>query len=131
GDHGGGQPTLGRVAEELNKDWGPKGIHVYYIGDLYYKEKDVMKEYLPKHGMPLDEHAGTDDVSEMLYLEKMVNDDSPKWIRPGKLVNSKEGDGTGVVGDQTKGTLEMGKMFTDAKISFAVAQIKQLIAAGK
>jgi len=25
----------------------------------------------------------------------------------------------------------MGKMFTDAKISFAVAQIKQLIAAGK
>src|SRR5262249_23268587 len=76
GDHGGGQATLGKVAEEMNKEWGPKGIHVYYIGDLYYKEKDVMKEYLPKHGMPVDAHAGTDDASEMLYVEKMVNGDS-------------------------------------------------------
>lgn len=61
----------------------------------------------------------------------MVNDDSAKWIRPGKLVNSKESDGTGVDGDQTKATLDLGKMFTDAKISFAVAQIRQLIAAEK
>jgi hypothetical protein len=59
-------------------------------------------------------------------VDKMVNGDSPKWIRPGKLVNSKESDGTGVDGDQTKATLEMGKMFTDT-----VAQIRQLIAAGK
>ena len=85
-------------------------------------------EYLQKHGIPVDSHTGTDDTSEVLYVDKMVNGDSPKWIRPGKLVNSKESDGTGVDGDQTKATLEMGKMFTDAKISFAVTQIKQLIA---
>jgi creatinine amidohydrolase len=42
-DHGGGQSTLGKTAEEMNKEWGPKGIHVYYIPDLYYKEKDLMK----------------------------------------------------------------------------------------
>lgn len=131
GDHGGGQSTLAKVAEELNKEWGAKGIHVYYIGDLYYREKDFMKEYLQKRGIPYDVHAGTDDASELLYVDKMVNGDSPKWTRSGKLVNSKEGDDTGVVGDQTKATLEMGKLFTDAKISFAVAQIKQLIAAGK
>jgi creatinine amidohydrolase len=131
GDHGGGQSTLAKVAEELNNEWGPKGIHVYHIGDLYYKEKDFMKEYLQKHGIPLDSHAGTDDTSEVLYVDKMVNGDSPKWIRPGRLMNSKESDGTGVDGDQTKATLEMGKMFTDAKVSFAVAQIRQLIAAGK
>ena len=34
-------------------------------------------------------------------------------------------------GDPTKATLDMGKMFTDAKVSFAVTQIKQLIAAGR
>jgi creatinine amidohydrolase/Fe(II)-dependent formamide hydrolase-like protein len=61
----------------------------------------------------------------------MVNGETAKWIRPGKLINGHEGDGTGVIGDQTKGTVELGKMFTDAKVSLAVEQIKQLIAAGK
>ena len=128
GDHGGGQSTLAKVAEGMNKEWGPRGIHVYYIPDLYRKEKEFMKEQLQKQGLPVDKHAGTDDTSEVLYVDKMVNGDNTKWIRPSKLVNSKESDGTGVDGDQTKATLEMGKMFTDAKISFAVAQIKQLIA---
>lgn len=131
GDHGGGQSTLGKVAEELNKDWGPSGVHVYYIPDLYYKEKDLMKEYLGKRGIAIDNHGGTDDTSEIMYIDKMVNGDSPKWVRPDKLVNGKADDGTGVNGDQTKATLEMGKMFTDAKVSLAVTQIRQLIAAGK
>ena len=131
GDHGGGQSTLAKVAEELNKEWGPKGIHVHYVPDLYYKEKDLMKDYMAKHGLPLDSHAGTDDTSEVLYVDKMVNGNSPRWIRPDKLVNSKGNDGSGVNGDQTKATLELGKMFTEAKISLAVAQIRQLIAAGK
>jgi creatinine amidohydrolase len=131
GDHGGGQSTLEKVAHEMDREWAPSGIHVYYIPDLYYKEKDFMKEYLQKHGLPVDSHAGTDDTSEVMYVDKMVNDGSPKWIRPGKLVNSRGDDGTGVNGDQTKATLEMGKIFTDAKVSFAVKQIRQLIAAGK
>jgi creatinine amidohydrolase len=131
GDHGGGQSTLEKVAHEMDHEWAPSGIHVYYIPDLYYKEKDFMKEYLQKHGLPVDSHAGTDDTSEVMYVDKMVNDGSPKWIRPGKLVNSRGDDGTGVNGDQTKATLEMGKVFTDAKISFAVKQIRRLIAAGK
>jgi creatinine amidohydrolase len=131
GDHGGGQSTLEKVAQEMDKEWGRNGIHVYYIPDLYYKEKAMMEDYLPKHGLPIDSHAGTDDTSEVLYIDKMVNGGSPKWIRPDKLVNSKGDDNTGVSGDQTKATLEMGKVFTDAKISLAVAQIKQLVAAGK
>src|SRR5262249_21512119 len=36
GDHGGGQQTLKKVAEGLNAEWSPKGVHVYYIPDLYY-----------------------------------------------------------------------------------------------
>jgi creatinine amidohydrolase len=130
-DHGGGQSGLAKLASEMNKEWGPRGIHVYYIGDLYNKEKDLMEDYLPKHGLPVDYHAGTDDTSELMYIDKIVNGDSPKWIRPPKLVKSKGDDGTGVNGDQTKATLEMGKLFTDAKVSLAVNEIKQLIAAGK
>lgn len=131
-DHGGeAQTRLAKAAEEMNKEWAPKGIHVYYIPDLYFKEKEVMKEYMKKHGLPVDLHAGTGDTSEVLYVDKMVNGSSPKWVRPGKLVNAREEDGNGVDGDQTKGTADLGKMFTDAKVSFAVTQIKQLIATGK
>jgi creatinine amidohydrolase/Fe(II)-dependent formamide hydrolase-like protein len=131
-DHGGpAQSQLAKVAEKMNQEWSAKGIHVYYIPDLYYKEKDVMKEYMLKHGLPFDSHAGTDDTSELMYVDKMVNGESPKWIRPANLVNAHEGDGTGVDGDETKATVALGKMFTDAKVSFAVNQIKQLIAAGK
>jgi creatinine amidohydrolase len=131
-DHGGAaQSQLAKVAETMNKEWSPKGIHVYYVPDLYFKEKDVMKEYMQKHGLPIDSHAGTDDTSELKYVDKMVNGKSPKWIRSAKLINGRQGDGTGVDGDETKATLELGKMFTEAKVSFAVSQIKQLIAAGK
>jgi len=127
-DHGGGaQSQLAKVAENMNREWAPMGIHVYYVPDLYYQEKEVMKEYMHNHGLPLDAHAGTDDTSELLYIDKMVNGRSAKWIRRDKLVNSHEGDGTGVDGDQTKATLELGKMFTDAKVTFAVKQIRGLI----
>ena len=130
-DHGGkAQSQLGQVAKALNSEWGPKGIHVYYIPDLYFKEKEVMKEQLQKLGIPEDKHAGTDDTSELKYIDKMVNGNSSKWVDSHKLVKGHEGDGSGVDGDQTKATLALGKLFTDAKVSFAVNQIKEFVAAG-
>jgi creatinine amidohydrolase len=130
-DHGSGQETLGKVAAQLNTDFGSRGVHVYHIPDLYYKEKDLMRDYLPKHNLPLDNHGGTDDTSEVLFIDRTVHGSDPRWIRPDKLVNTGANDPSGINGDQTKATLEMGKVFTDAKVSLAVAQIKELIAAGK
>ena len=131
-DHGGkAQSQLGQVAKAMNAEWGPKGIHVYYIADLYFKEKQVMREQLQKMGIPEDKHAGSDDTSELEYIDKMVNGNASKWVHSGKLVKGREGDGSGVDGDQTKATLALGKRFTDAKVSFAVSQIKESIAAGK
>jgi creatinine amidohydrolase/Fe(II)-dependent formamide hydrolase-like protein len=121
-DHGGAaQTTLGKVAEELNAESGPKGTHVYHIPDLYFKEKEAMKDYMAKHDLPYDSHAGTDDTSEVMFIDK-----EHKWIRPDKLIKDTGGP-SGVNGDQTKATIEMGKMFTDYKIQFAVAQIKNLV----
>ena len=80
-DHGGkAQSQLDQVAKIMNAEWGPTGIHVYYIPDLYFKEKDFMKEHLKKIGLPEDRHAGTDDTSELTYIDKMVNGTSSKWI---------------------------------------------------
>ena len=130
-DHGGkAQSQLDQVAKALNSEWGSKGIHVYYIPDLYFKEKEVMKEQLQKLGIPEDKHAGTDDTSELKYIGKMVNGNSSKWVDSHKLVKGHEGDGSGVDGDQTKATLALGKLFTEAKVSFAVNQIKEFVAAG-
>jgi creatinine amidohydrolase len=131
-NHGGkAQSQLDQVAKAMNAEWSPQGIHVYYIPDLYFKEKDVMKEHLKKLGIPEDRHAGTDDTSELKYVDKMVNGNSSKWVHSDNLVKGREGDGSGVDGDQTKATLALGKFFTDAKVSFAVNQIKASIAAGK
>jgi creatinine amidohydrolase len=119
GDHGGGQETLKKVAEALNAEWSPKGVHVYYISDLYYKEKEQMKEYLTKRHMAIDEHAGIDDTSEVMFVDR-----DNKWIRKDKLAPD---DGKmGVMGDPTQASVELGKMFVEFKIKNAVTQIRSL-----
>jgi len=121
GDHGGGQQTLKEVAEALNAEWSPKGVRVYYIPDLYYKEKEQMKEYLTKRNMAIDEHAGIDDTSEVMFIDK-----ENKWVRKDKLAPD---DGKmGVRGDPTQASVELGKMFIEFKIKNAVTQIRSLTA---
>jgi creatinine amidohydrolase len=121
GDHGGGQQTLKKVAEALNAEWSPKGVHVYYISDLYYKEKEQMKEYLTKHNMVIDEHAGIDDTSEVMFVDK-----DNKWVRKDKL--APDNGKMGVRGDPTQASTGLGKMFVEFKIRNAVNQIRSLTA---
>jgi creatinine amidohydrolase len=102
GDHGGNQDALRAAAKDLeNPDLFTKPdetAHIYYVPDLYYKEKEQMKAYLAEHGIPYDAHAATDDTSEVMFL------DQKKWIRRDKLAPStaKEQATTGVEGDPTK-----------------------------
>lgn len=129
GDHGGGQDDLRLAAELLdkNEDKPDPTAHVYYVPDLYYKEKQQMKAYLAERGIPYDAHAGTDATSEVMFL------DAKKWIRSDKLALSNEKDEptTGVSGDPTKATPGLGKMFIGFKIDDAVNQIHQLLTAQK
>ncbi len=120
GDHGGGQQGLKKAAEELNAEWSLKGVHVHYIPDLYYKEKEQMREYLTKHNIAIDQHAGIDDTSEVMFIDK-----GNKWVRKDKLAAD---DGKmGVIGDPTKASKELGRMFIDFKIKNAVTQIRSLV----
>jgi creatinine amidohydrolase/Fe(II)-dependent formamide hydrolase-like protein len=129
GDHGGGQDDLRLAAEQLDQDEDKPdpAAHVYYIPDLYFKEKQQMKAFLAEHGIPYDAHAGTDDTSEIMSL------DEKRWIRRDKLALSTEKDEptTGVNGDPTQATPELGKMFIGFKVNDAVNQIHQLLAAQK
>jgi creatinine amidohydrolase len=128
GDHGGGQSELELAAKGLEQEWGSKGVHVRYVPDLYYKEKEQMRSYLTEKGIAVDRHAGTDDTSEVLFI-----DDAHEWIRKDKLAASDEKTRpqTGVDGDPTKASAELGKMFVGFKIEDAVAQIRSLRAESK
>ena len=80
-----------------------------------------MKEYLTKRNMAIDEHAGIDDTSEVMFIDK-----ENKWVRKDKLAPD---DGKmGVRGDPTQASVELGKMFIEFKIKNAVTQIRSLTA---
>jgi creatinine amidohydrolase len=119
GDHGGGQEQLRDVARALDAEWRAKGVRVRYVSDLYYKEKEQARAYLAERHIAPDRHAGTDDTSELLYIDSLS-------IRRDKLVQSDSAQQatTGVDGDPTKATREMGEVFIGYKVADAVAQIR-------
>ena len=124
GDHGDGQDVLASVAKSLDGEWAPRGAHVYYISDLYVKEKQQARAYKSSHGLPThDVHAGIDDTSELMAL-----DAQHRWIRSDKLAPSEGAQTarTGVDGDPTKASAALGDVFLQFKIDDAVAQIRQL-----
>jgi creatinine amidohydrolase len=121
GDHGGGQAELAKVAKELDAQHRKEGVHVLYIGDLYYKSDTDLKDWLTKHSLPHDIHAGMWDTSPLLYLEK-----PGQWIRKDKFAEANEANG--VVGNPALATPEIGKAFLDIKVENAVKQIRALMA---
>jgi creatinine amidohydrolase len=124
GDHGDGQDVLGAVANELDTQWQAKGVRVFYVPDLYFKEKQQARAYEASHGLPThDVHAGTDDTSELMAL-----DPQHRWIRADKLAPSEgvQTARTGVDGDPTKASATLGNIFLQYKIDDAVSQIRAL-----
>ena len=127
GDHGDGQNELAAVAKDLDAQWKPRGVRVFYVGDVYNKEKAQVKAYAASHGLPTtDVHAGFDDTSELMAL-----DAQHRWIRVDKLAASKGAQTavTGVDGDPTQSSAALGDIFLQYKIDDAVAEIRQLLAA--
>jgi creatinine amidohydrolase len=124
GDHGDGQAELGAAAKELDAQWRPRGVRIFYVPNVYYKEKQQAHAYETSHGITShDVHAGTDDTSELMAL-----DAQHRWIRSDKLAPSSGAQTavTGVDGDPTKATAALGSIFLQYKIDDAVAQMRQL-----
>ena len=124
GDHGNGQDTLRRIAAELDKKWGPKGAHVHYAGDVYYKSGTRAREYLAGRGKTAGGHAGIEDTSEILFLDR-----EGKWIRRDRLAAPDRA--AGVEGDPREASSEIGRALLELKVETAVAQIRSLIAASR
>src|SRR5437016_9050178 len=69
GDHGGGQQQMKEAAEEMDKKWSAKDVHVYYVSDFYNKTHEDVDMYLYQHKLPIAGHGAMMETSEMLYLE--------------------------------------------------------------
>jgi creatinine amidohydrolase/Fe(II)-dependent formamide hydrolase-like protein len=137
GDHGGGQPQVfAEVARKLDRQYGPKGAHVYFCDDVYAKAQSDMNRWLEANGYPRSSHAGIPDTSEMMYLGG-----DKGWVRT-ELIETALGDpvsppgkrglrgagaariNNGITGDGRRSTPALGKKAFDMKVEYAVRQIQ-------
>ena len=123
GDHGDGQEELRHAAAQVQAAVRSRGVRVAYIGDVYYKATDQANAYLNEHGIPVGSHAGALDTSELMAI-----DADNRWIRRDKLAtgDSAHFATTGVSGDPTRASPELGRVFLGYKIQDATAEIRTL-----
>jgi creatinine amidohydrolase/Fe(II)-dependent formamide hydrolase-like protein len=127
GDHGGGQNELKLAAENLDADWKAKGVRVFYVADLQAKATQQTNAYLAERKIAPGGHAGVAETSQVMLLDQVEKRD---WIRRDKLTAAKgqPEPATGINGDPSPATVDMGRVFIDYKVNSAVEQIRDLIA---
>ena len=127
GDHGGGQTELRLAAESLDADWKPKGVRVFYVADVQGKATQQTNAYLAERKIPGGGHAGVAETSQVMFLAQAQKQ---SWIRGDKLTAAKglPEPTTGINGDPSPASVEMGRVFIDYKVNAAVEQIKKLMA---
>lgn len=119
GDSFDNQESQEKVAKELNEEFSTQGIYFLNVSDYYFK--NGQKEWLESRGNSSEEigyHAGIRDTSEMLAI-------SPESVRL-PLIKKKGGAFsamTGVAGDPTKASPQLGKKLLQLKIKAALNQI--------
>jgi creatinine amidohydrolase/Fe(II)-dependent formamide hydrolase-like protein len=124
GESGGNRTGMRIAAERLNELW--KGdARAFWIDDYYTKSHADQRAYITqKLGIPPDQiggHANIQDTSELLFV-------NAKHVRRNKIAPGGGYENSGVSGDPTKATAELGKVFVQIKIDNAVSQIKGLMA---
>jgi creatinine amidohydrolase/Fe(II)-dependent formamide hydrolase-like protein len=123
GDSGGNQKGMGAVAAMLNKEWAGTGVRVHFIPEYYSSGR--FSAYLEKQGYTkaqIGSHAGITDTSQLWFV-------NPKMIRPDKRANMGGFDGSGVTGDPTKASQELGKIGIQMKIDVTIEALQKSMAA--
>jgi creatinine amidohydrolase/Fe(II)-dependent formamide hydrolase-like protein len=127
GDSGGNQRGLTTVADSLNKEWAGTGVKVYALNEYYAKGHENIYVWLEQtygwNRQVVGSHGGIMDTSQLMYV-------NPDAVRTASILPSGGGQGSGVNGDPTKATAELGKTMIDMKVDAAVAQYNRLKGAG-
>jgi len=123
GDSGGNQRGMEAVANLLNDEWAGDPTRVHFVGDYY--SANGFREYVMETGVPEDEigsHAGILDTSILLYV-------APEHIRTDRLAPLGGGEGSGVSGNPTLASAELGEKGMELRVNAALTQIRALIGA--
>ena len=124
GDSGGNQDGMRTVAEKLNQEWKGSGVRAHFIGDYYTKSAADARKYLTGKGFSesdIGNHAGMVDTSELMAV-------NPSLVRMDKRAPGGGFENSGVSGDPTKATAELGRAILQIKIDNALAQIRASLA---
>jgi creatinine amidohydrolase/Fe(II)-dependent formamide hydrolase-like protein len=125
GDHGGGQSELRLAAESVDADWRARGVRVYYVADVNTKAGQQVNAYMKERGIVGGGHAAVAETAQIMFL-----DQAKTLIHADKLAVSAAGPEatTGVGGNPSAATAEMGRQFLEYKITAGVDQIRALLA---
>jgi len=121
GDSGGNQSGMVNVAKALNAEWAGSGVKVHALTDYYQQGRILVRDYLKKtfgwDEQTVGSHAGTSDTSQLLYVFS-------QGIRTNRLAPGGGSADSGVNGDPTNATAEIGRIAIDFKVNAAVAQFR-------
>ncbi|MDA1306640.1 MAG: creatininase family protein, partial [Acidobacteria bacterium] len=124
GESGGNRTGMRTAAAQLNALFGTDAT-AYWIDDYYTKSHADQRTYITEQlGIPAEQiggHANIQDTSELLFI-------APQHVRPAKIAPGGGYANSGVTGDPTKATAELGRHFVQIKIDNAVAEIQGLMA---
>jgi creatinine amidohydrolase/Fe(II)-dependent formamide hydrolase-like protein len=123
GDSGGNQAGMTNVANALNEEWKDAGVRVYALTD-YYEEGRVHYRAWLQAAFGYDDtivgsHAGISDTSQMLFVR-------PSGIRQDRIMPWGGPKDSGVSGDPTRATAEIGRMGIAFKVNAGLDQYRRL-----
>ena len=123
GDSGGNQAGMTNVATKLNDEWKGGTTKVYALTAYYNEGREHYRAWMDAAFGYSDDiigsHAGISDTAQMLHVR-------PAGIRKNMLMPWGGPKDSGVSGDPTKATAEIGRMGIQFKVNAAVAQYRTL-----
>ncbi len=124
GDHGGSQATQTRVAARLSRAWHRRGVRVVNLARYYAMNGQT--EWLEAQGFVaavIGRHAGIPDTSELLAVRP--DDVRREFLSP----QSWPAGNSGVDGDPSAATAEIGRQLLELKIAAAVVEAREILGA--
>lgn len=125
GDSGGNQAGMTAVASALSEEWKAESIRVLSLTDYYERGREHYRAWmLAQFGYDdtiIGSHAGISDTSQMLHVRAagIRKDRMTPWGGPAD---------SGVSGDPSRATADIGRMGIEFKVNAALAQYRAAVA---